>query len=304
MCFNPRPASSAGRTGQFAGVVVYGGVSIHALLHQQGEHQMGEDYGHQTQFQSTPCFISRANAFLPDHDPAFLPVSIHALLHQQGEPLGDAQVALQFGVVSIHALLHQQGERRMTAAEYEAECSFNPRPASSAGRTLAKMIDAFLGDVSIHALLHQQGELALCIRNCAAISVSIHALLHQQGERVCLAQISATVLFQSTPCFISRANSLSGARPRDQRGVSIHALLHQQGEPDQLAALKALSDVSIHALLHQQGEPILELGAFDVEDWFQSTPCFISRANASWSARPAPPSEFQSTPCFISRANF
>ena len=85
--------------------------------------------------------------------------------------------------VSIHALLHQQGE------------------------PIIRWTHFLFAAVSIHALLHQQGEHTAMAKEYEARVVSIHALLHQQGEPLSLSVTMTCLLpFQSTPCFISRAN--------------------------------------------------------------------------------------------------
>src|SRR5581483_1252444 len=84
--------------------------------------------------------------------------------------------------------------------------------------------------------------------------------------------------------------------------VSIHALLHQQGERHVENEMLGGSCVSIHALLHQQGEQEGNGAVLRISQ-FQSTPCFISRANRPTTTMHFVAVTFQSTPCFISRAN-
>ena len=131
-------------------------------------------------FQSTPCFISRANCSSD--------LITEAVAMFQSTPCFISRANHYFFLlqdcisVSIHALLHQQGEPTFSSSSIHWR------------------------NVSIHALLHQQGEPIVMGYAYYEFEVSIHALLHQQGELAVAAHFDFLNMFQSTPCFISRAN--------------------------------------------------------------------------------------------------
>ena len=201
--FNPRPASSAGRTRKFRKLSAYW-----SLFQPTPRFVSGANWQRDLLmrlfgwFQPTPRFVSGAN----------------------GHSLG---------------LIHDRP-------------GFNPRPASSAGRTIEGMADPSEDSVSTHAPLRQRGEPGRAQLPAAQL-VSTHAPRRQRGERPGIAMIAKPCMFQPTPRFVSGANSGSWRWPRrsecfnprpassagrtrhhhrvdHRRHVSTHAPLRQRGE--------------------------------------------------------------------------
>ena len=162
-------------------------------------------------FQPTPRFVSGANQRSDRvHDGTDL-VSTHAPLRQRGEQADDLSW-LPFMVfqptprfVSGANMFDRRGIRR--------DRGFNPRPASSAGRTV------------MGKSLFQ------------AYEVSTHAPLRQRGERFTIVPSFSTERFQPTPRFVSGANPRILADMVGQ-GVSTHAPLRQRGELEHLGGCR------------------------------------------------------------------
>ena len=129
--FNPRPASSARRTGDTRVVAVVEDVSTHAPLRQRGEHDEEAFVVGIREFQPTPRFVSEAN-HVSMVDLRKLAVSTHAPLRQRGEL--QTRSGRRRKTVSTHAPLRQRGER----------AAFFARSAVTS--------------VSTHAPLRQRGE--------------------------------------------------------------------------------------------------------------------------------------------------
>ena len=112
--------------------------------------------------------------------------------------------------VSTHAPLRQRGEPTPSAAEPGDWICFNPRPASSARRTIAGGPGFVWEVVSTHAPLRQRGERVVGQWDAVEVAVSTHAPLRQRGERFSVGAVAHDNMFQPTPRFVSEANSTTG----------------------------------------------------------------------------------------------
>ena len=317
VCFNPRPASSARRTGGTAILRRSVEVSTHAPLHQRGEPSLAVDQSFTWSFQPTPRFISEANARTP---------------------------AIARRGVSTHAPLHQRGERRRPR-DRAAIWQFQPTPRFISEANISEEVNELaLVRVSTHAPLHQRGEpvdqpvavqrhrvsthaarrtVSPCMKSVDTSSfnprpassarrtfigfdeltefkVSTHAPLHQRGEHLVKKWIGSGHLFQPTPRFISEANKQGSGRSMSSSCFNPRPASSAR-RTSTSDATTAVEDVSTHAPLHQRGER--DPCSYKTPDiLFQPTPRFISEANAANDQSPAKV-EFQPTPRFISEAN-
>ena len=155
--FNPRPASSARRTGLSSRVPsTIGG------------------------FNPRPASSARRTRGLTI---VHLPyrVSTHAPLRQRGEPCRSSSLAASnAGFQPTPRFVSEANANPHTA--WEADQGFNPRPASSARRTHRGVENHFSQLVSTHAPLRQRGEPHdFWVAHRLGI-VSTHAPLRQRGE--------------------------------------------------------------------------------------------------------------------------
>ena len=230
-CFNPHPASSAGRTGRDPVRRGHRDVSIHTPLRQRGELASRRGSRVFGEFQSTPRFVSGANQ---DHGRR-----------------------LRVGLVSIHTPLRQRGELTSTFGPQQSR-EFQSTPRFVSGANIARRA----GIISAH--------------------VSIHTPLRQRGEREFQGLVDRVSVFQSTPRFVSGANPM---RPRDRlprRCFNPHPA--SSAGRTRLDARRALGGVvSIHTPLRQRGEQGSRR-SWPVFLSFQSTPRFVSGANRARTA--------------------
>ena len=156
-------------------------------------------------FQPTPRFVSEANK-TTTHGHDGHPVSTHAPLRQRGEH--------RLSRATFEQLLFQPTPRFVSEANWAARISrrpapgFNPRPASSARRTVEPHLDR-----------SRPTRFQPTPRFVSEANAAPHARPSQEVK-----------MFQPTPRFVSEAN-LGSAAAVTSWDVSTHAPLRQRGEP-------------------------------------------------------------------------
>ena len=227
-------------------------------------------------------------------------VSTHAPLRQRGEPV---DVGPSAEIVMFQPTPRFVSEANASiAASSTTLLSFNPRPASSARRTIAGA------------------------QPCRVNKVSTHAPLRQRGELLSVASGRPPTVFQPTPRFVSEAN------PFEPRSPAFQIMF----QPTPRFVSEANSGYQRTTSSHWSFNPrpassarrtLICSNAISGRYRFQPTPRFVSEANAStisrstsrWSFNPRPASSarrtldegfayldgsFQPTPRFVSEANW